>query len=421
MSHKHGMEAGAAGTAARRPGVVLAMLILVYAFNFLDRQILSILAQPVKADLGFTDTQMGALGGLAFALFYSTMAIPLGVLADRTSRSGIIGISLVVWSMFTALCGMAGNFMQMFLFRLGVGIGEAGGVAPSHALITGSFPPERRARAISIYSLGIPLGTAAGAFFGAAIAQAVNWRVAFIVLGLAGIVAAIPFRMIVRDPPREPGEATPALAVFGRLARMPVFWLLAAGAALGSIPGYGLAFWIPAWLQRSLELDLVTTGRFVGAQALFAGCIGLLAGGYLADRLGRSDRAMFGKLPAIGYALCVPAFAAAFSTSAPMAAFAWLLLPTAFSYVWIGPVVTAVQHLVDPRDRATASACFLLLNNGVGIGLGALVIGRFSDTLTPALGEDALRVAMLWSLAGYALAAVLMLAAAPRLRRAWRD
>lgn len=405
------------------PNVVLAMLLLVYSFNFLDRQILSILAQPVKTDLGLTDTQMGALGGLAFALFYSTMAIPLGLLADRTGRSRVITVSLVVWSGFTALCGMASNFIQMFLFRLGVGIGEAGGVAPSYALISESFPPERRARAIAIYSLGIPLGTAAGALFGARIAQAVDWRAAFIVLGIAGIVLALPFRLLVRDRTRavSTADAPPAVAVFRHLAAKPVFWLMACGAACGSICGYGLAFWTPALLQRSFGLDLIETGQFAGLQALIAGSLGVLAGGVLADWLGKTDRAAHARVPAIAYLAGIPLFVAGYLESSATTAFFWLLVPTALSYVWISPVITAVQHLVAPNERATASACFLLVNNGIGLGFGALIIGRLSDGLIASRGEEALRWAMTWSLGAYLAAALLMLIAAPRLQREWRE
>ncbi|HTG38063.1 MFS transporter, partial [Sphingomonas sp.] len=185
---------------------VLAMLLLVYTFNFLDRQILGILVQPIKAELGLTDTQLGALGGIAFAMLYSTLAIPLALIADRTSRSWVITLSLGVWSAFTALCGMATSFWQLFLFRVGVGVGEAGGVAPSYAMIADYFPPEKRARALSIYSLGVPIGLAGGSILGGLIAATVNWRTAFIVVGVAGIVIAPIFRLIVREPARGMSE-----------------------------------------------------------------------------------------------------------------------------------------------------------------------------------------------------------------------
>src|SRR4051794_20199440 len=182
-----------------RGGIVLALLLLAYIFNFLDRQILGILAQPIKADLHLSDTEFGAIGGLAFALLYSVLGVPLAYLADKTSRTAVVVGSLAVWSGFTALCGTAAGYGQLFLYRLGVGVGEAGGVAPSTALITDYFPPERRARALAIYYLGVPIGLAAGTLIGAYIAHAISWRAAFVVMGGAGILLAPILLLVVRD------------------------------------------------------------------------------------------------------------------------------------------------------------------------------------------------------------------------------
>jgi MFS family permease len=187
---------------SRAPAMVLAMLLIVYSFNFLDRQIISILAGPIKAEFLLTDKQLGLLGGLAFAILYSTLGIPLAWLADRTKRTWVITGSLTLWSGFTMLCGLAGGFTQLFLCRLGVGIGEAGGVAPSYALIGDVFPSIRRARALAIYSLGIPVGSAMGVLFGGYIAAAVSWRIAFLSVGLAGLVLAPIFAFIVKEPRR---------------------------------------------------------------------------------------------------------------------------------------------------------------------------------------------------------------------------
>ncbi len=220
--------------------LVLAMLLIVYTFNWLDRQILGILAPAIKADLGLTNTQLGALGGIAFAMLYSTVAIPLAVVADRTSRSWVITASLVVWSGFTALCGLAGGFWHLFLCRLGVGVGEAGGVAPSYALISRYFPPEQRARAISIYSMGIPVGLAAGVLFGAAIAKAVDWRAAFVVIGLAGVVIAPIFRLVVKEPPSLATPAGAAPLERGVRGPGPQAQLLADGVRFGGQQHGGL-------------------------------------------------------------------------------------------------------------------------------------------------------------------------------------
>lgn len=404
-------------------GLVLAMLLLVYTFNFLDRQILSILAQPVKRDLGLDDAQLGMLGGLAFAALYSTLAIPLALLADRTSRTWVITASLGVWSAFTALCGFAQNFTQMFLFRLGVGVGEAGGVAPSYALISDYFPPDRRARALSIYSLGIPLGAAGGVLLGGYIAQAVEWRTAFIAVGLAGLAIAPLFRLVVRDKPRPAAIAAqvPARRAFAILAAKPSFWLMAFGAAAGSMCGYGVAFWLPSLMQRSFGLDLVETGQFFGALLLTGGVAGVLLGGTLGDRLGARDRRWYALVPAICYAAGTPLFIVGVLSSSWPIAFALFLLPQALVYVWLGPVLTAVQHLVPAHMRATASASFLLINNLIGLGLGSWAIGSLSKALTPAYGDEALRYAIAAGLCLYVVAGALMALASRFLQRDWVD
>ncbi|PCG09018.1 MFS transporter [Sphingomonas ginsenosidimutans] len=407
--------------APTRPGVTLAMLLLVYSFNFLDRQILSILAQPVKADLDLTDAQLGMLGGLAFAILYSTLAIPLALLADRTSRTWVITISLAVWSGFTALCGAAGSFTQMFLFRLGVGVGEAGGVAPSYALIADTFRPEWRARALAIYSLGIPLGAAAGVLLGGYIAAAVEWRTAFFAVGIAGLAIAPAFRWLVRDPPRAAAttDREPIGRVFAILAVKPAFWLLAFGAAAGSMCGYGVAFWLPSLVMRSFGLTLVGTGQFIGALLLSGGVAGILLGGTLGDRLGARDRRWYALLPALCYVAGTPLFIAGVLSGSATAAFALFVVPQALVYVWLGPVLTAVQHLVPAHMRATASASFLLINNLIGLGLGSWVIGRLSDTLVPTYGAQSLRYAIAAGLCLYLVAGALMALASRRLARDW--
>ncbi|MCJ2178192.1 spinster family MFS transporter [Novosphingobium album (ex Hu et al. 2023)] len=415
-------------TAKRAGGVspnrVLAMLLLVYVFNFVDRQILAILAAPIQADLDLSDAQMGMLGGLAFAILYSTLGVPLASLADRTSRSWVITGSLVIWSLFTAVCGLAQGFWHIFLARLGVGVGEAGGVAPSYAVIGDYFPSERRAFALSIYSLGIPLGSALGVVAGGYIAARVDWRVAFVTVGTAGLLIAPLFRMNVKDKPKPSGDAgaVPSVrlgAVAAVLARKKAFWLLSFGAASSSMLGYGLAFWLPSLLQRSFGLDLVHTSWFIGAVLLIGGSAGVLMGGALADRLGGADRAFYGWVPAIAYVVAVPLFAGGIWTSSVLLAFLLFLVPQALAYVWLGPVTSAVQHLVEPPARATASALFLLINNLIGLGGGIYALGQLSTLLTPHFGSEALRYSMLWALGLYLLAALLMALAGPALRREW--
>jgi len=408
---------------AAHPNVVLGMLLAAYIFNYLDRQILSILAVPIQRDLQLSDARMGMLGGIAFALLYSTLAVPLGALADRRGRSTVIVAALTVWSACTALCGFAQGFGQMFIARLGVGVGEAGGVAPSYALISGYFPSGRRARALAVYALGVPLGAATGVLAGGAIAAAVNWRTAFIVVGLTGLVFAIPFRLLVRDPP-PPAVATAAPrigAVARKLAAKPSFWLLAFGSAAGSTMGYGLGFWMPSFVQRTYGIGLVPTSHFIAGLLLIGGVPGVLFGGRIADRLGVRDRAWYSWVPGIAYLCSVPLYAGGFATDNVTVSFALLLIPSALAYMWIGPVTSAVQHLVEPQERATASALFLLINNLIGLGGGIYLLGALSTALTPHFGAASLRYAMLGGLAFYVLAAGLMAAAGRTIRRDWVD
>ncbi len=403
-----------------RPGIVLAMLLLVYSFNFLDRQILGILAAPIKADLGLSDRQFGAIGGLAFALLYALLGVPFAILADRTSRSGVITAALVLWSGFTALCGVATGFWQLFLFRLGVGFGEAGGAAPSYALVADYFPPERRARALAVYSLGVPVGLAGGVLLGGYIAQLVAWRTAFLVVGVAGIVIAPFFRLLVRDPlrmsavPVAPLRELPAL-----LFAKPAFWLLAFAAGCSSLTGYGLALWTPSVLMRSYGFSLIRTGQFMGSLLLIGGTAGVFAGGWLADRLGRGDHGWYARLPAIAWAVTVPTFALGLLSPSPWLAWPLLLIPNALNILWLGPITTAVQHLAPVRLRASAGGCFLFVNNLLGLGVGPLLMGALSDRLRTGYGIDSLRYACIFCLVFYALAAVLVLFAVRPLRRDW--
>jgi len=401
--------------------LVLAMLLVVYTFNWLDRQILGILAPVIKADLGLSNTQLGALGGIAFAALYSTLAIPLALVADRTSRSWVITGALVVWSGFTALCGFAGGFWQLFLFRLGVGVGEAGGVAPSYALISQYFPPERRARAMSIYSMGIPVGLAMGVLFGAAIAKAVDWRAAFVVIGLAGVVIAPIFRLVVKEPPRVamPGGHAPVGAVFATLARKPSFWLLAFAAAASSTAGYGLAFWVPSILIQAYGFDLTATSWFYGSLLLAGGTTGVYLGGVLADRLGRADRGAYARVSSFAWLVTAPLFVAGLMSPSPVMAWLFLLIPNALNILFVGPLTTAAQHLVPPSMRATAAACFLFINNLIGIGAGSWLLGGISDVMKPRFGDDALRYSAVALVGLYLVAAVLALFAVRPLRKDW--
>lgn len=407
----------------RRAALVLALLLIAYIFNYLDRQILGILAGSIIKDLRLTDTQFGVLSGPPFAILYSVLGVPFAFLADRTSRSRVVAAALTFWSAFTGLCGTATSFWQLFAFRMGVGIGEAGGVAPSYALISDYFEPRRRARAMAIFSLGVPIGLALGTLIGAYIAHAINWRAAFYVMGIVGVLLAPILLIFVRDPVRTKSEAGPAPIgqVFPMLARKPVFWLLAFAASSSSLCGYGLAVWTPSVLERSFGLSLIERAQFLGSVILIGGCTGVFAGGWLADRLGASDRGWYAKLPAIAWLITAPTFAAGLLAPSLWIAWPLLLIPNALNILWLGPVTTAVQHLVPRRMRATASASFLLINNLVGLGIGPFLIGGLSDALKHSYGTEALRYAAVACTSFYVLAALLMLLCVSRLRTGWID
>ena len=404
-----------------RASIILTLLLIAYIFNYLDRQILGILAGPIITDLKLSDTQFGLLSGPPFAIFYSILGIPFAYLADRTSRSRVIAAAVALWSAFTALCGTAASFWHLFAFRMGVGVGEAGGVAPSYALIADYFPPERRARALAIFSLGVPIGLSTGTLMGAYIAAAVSWRAAFYAMGIAGVVLAPVMLLVVRDPPRSESSVTaaPIGQVFPMVAKKPVFWLIAFAASFSSLSGYGLAVWVPTVLERSFGMGLIGRGQFMASLVFLGGCTGVFAGGWLADRLGTRDRAWYAKLPAIAWLVTAPTFAAGLLTHNAVAAWIFLLIPNALNILWLGPVIAAVQHLVPQRMRATASASFLLNNNLIGLGVGPFLIGRLSDALKHSYGTEALRYAAVAVTAFYLLAALLMFLVAPRLRSNW--
>jgi MFS family permease len=404
---------------------VLLILLLAYIFNFIDRQIIGVLAVPIKTELMLSDKQLGLMGGIAFALFYSGLAIPIAWLADRKSRVNIIAGSVALWSAFTALCGVAQNFWHLFLARMGVGIGEAGGVAPSYALISDFYPKEKRGRALAFFSLGIPIGSALGVFFGGWIASHLDWRSAFLIVGLAGLPAALLVKLFVPEPVRGgfdegPSEAAPPfLTVAATLARNPSFWLLSFGAASGSILGYGLIFWLPSFFARSFHLELAEVGWFYGSIVLVGGVAGTWLGGWFGDKVGPKSPAFYALIPAICFLIAAPIFA--LGLFAPTLGIGWALFAVGqmLALAWLGPVIAAVQHIVPPNMRATASASFLFINNLIGIGFGIFFLGFMSDTMTPLYGDDALKYSILFGLVFYLLSALFYLVASRRLAKDW--
>jgi len=453
-------EAGAGDAHAASPGYryyVLGILILIYMLNFLDRQIIGILAAPLKAEFNLSDSQFGLLGGLAFALLYSTLAIPIAWLADRFSRVWIMTGALTLWSGFTALCGVAGGFGSLFLCRMGVGIGEAGGVAPAYSLIADYFPKSQRARALAAYAFGIPLGMAAGTLVGGLLAATWGWRTAFIVVGVLGVLVAPVLRLTVKDPKRggldvepsapvarpveappvEAHKAPPFMQVVRTLAPKPSFWLLSFGAAASSVCGYGVAAWLPSFFMRSFGLSLSQTAWYYSAIVLVGGVAGIWLGGSMADRLGKKSKSAYPLTPAIAFLISVPCFILAMNSGAVVGAvmpgsdpngfaslalaFAIFLIPTGLNLVWLGPITAAVQHLGGPAMRTTASALFLLINNLLGIAVGIYYFGWMSDLLRPTFGEESLRWAIYTGMGFYLLSSALFICASRTLKKDWVD
>jgi len=407
-------------------GYVLVILVLVYTFNFMDRQIVGILAVPIKADLFLTDSQLGLMGGLAFALFYTSLGIPVARLADRVSRTGIMTCALALWSAMTAACGLTHSFVQLFLARLGVGVGEAGGVAPAYSLICDYFPRPERARALSVYSFGIPIGSAAGMVAGGLISSLISWRVAFFIVGLAGLVITPIFKLTVREPVRgifdQPGtlHVQPTFRhIFAVLRRKPSFWGLALGAAASSMMGYGVFFWIPSFLVRSFGLNLLQASLSFGALVLVGGIIGIWSGGVIADRVGEKHKSAYALIPAIAFVATLPFYVVGVLSTSLSMSIVVMIVPIALGLAWLGPILAAVQHLVPANMRSTASAIFLFINNLIGIGLGTTLIGALSDAMHARFGADSLRYAILAGTGFYLVAALFFILASRRLEKDW--
>lgn len=406
---------------------VLAMLFLVYAFNFVDRILVGILAPLIKRDLGVTDAQIGLMSGTAFALLYTTLAIPIAALSDRGSRTTIIAVSLAVWSGFTALSGAAAGFMGLFLARIGVGVGEAGGGPPSYSLIADYFPPGQRGRAYAVYAFGVPLGIAAGLILGGVLASVVDWRMAFFVVGVAGVLLAPIFKMTVREPQRarfDAAAAAPATGlrqVVAALRSKPSFWLLAFGGAFASLFSFGLFFWIPSVLMRSFEMSLRDASLAFGAAMILGGAPGVWVGGLIGDRFAHANRSFYGLIPAAGYGLAIPAMVLALHTPSRELGFLLLVAVLFVGFLANAPTMTALQNLAPPNMRATATAIFLFINTSIAMGIGTPLLGGLADLLSVHHPRDGLRLALTASTAAYALAALFLVLAAKRLDRDWID
>jgi predicted MFS family arabinose efflux permease len=379
---------------------VLALLSTTYAFNFIDRNIVSILLQPIKDELGVSDTAMGFLSGFAFAAFYTVMGIPLARWADLGTRRTILALGVAVWSAMTVASGLARGFVQLSLARVGVGVGEAAGTPPAHSLIADYFPPHRRGFALSIYSLGNYLGLAVAYVGGGWINEYYGWRAAFIVVGIPGILLALLVRLTVREPVRGGtdrirGDASaPTLReVFDFLAgQRSYLWLNLAGA-FNAVLGYGFGIWAATFLIRVHGMDTAEVGRWIGLLAATCGAAGTLLGGALSDRLGRRDRRWMLWVPALSCLMNVP-INLAFVLGSKAVAIAFFGPHVLIQALFIAPMFASMQGVARPRMRAMAVAIHLFVTNLIGLGLGPLAVGMLNDGLAARYGELAIRYSL---------------------------
>ncbi len=380
----------------------LGILVVVYTFNFIDRQILSILLEPVKADLGLSDTAMGMLTGFAFAMFYATLGIPIARYADRSNRRNLIALALGIWSFFTALSGMAQNFWHLLVARIGVGVGEAGCSPPAHSMIADYFPAEQRATALGIYSLGIPFGIMFGLFAGGWINEFFGWRVAFFVVGIPGIILALVVRFTLAEPPRgmaegrvDSGEQPSVSETLSYLWRKKSFRHMSFAAALTAFVGYGFITWAPAFLIRSFGMGTGEIGTWFGLILGVAGGIGIAGGGYLADKFGAKDPKWYLWTTAIALLVATPFnLLVYFATESSLALLA-MIIPVLLGNFYQATTFSQTQGISALRMRAVAAGILLFIINFIGLGFGPQAVGVLSDVLAADYGTESLRYALL--------------------------
>lgn len=407
----------------------LVILCFVYVLNFLDRQLLSILAKPIQDELGVTDGQLGKISGLYFALFYCVLAIPVGWIADRTNRVRVLSFACALWSAATVACGFSSSYAQLAIARMAVGVGEAGGVPPSYAIVTDYFPPGTRGTALSIYNLGPPIGLALGVAFGASIAAAYNWRYAFICLGAVGIVAALIVVIFVREPVRggldvkAAGDATGPTdkAPFWPTCRMffthPVLLGVSLATAATQFVTYALLNFATLFLMREKGMTLGDVAIYYSLLIGITISAGMYVSGRLIDRFVPTSKSVYGYLPAAALALAIPFFVGfVWAPDWPLA-LAFLALPMFLNYFYLSPAVTLVQEEVKPQERVLCGALLLLVMNLIGLGLGPTFLGAVSDYLRPAHPEHSLQLAFYTLVPFYVLAVVLHLWLARTLKR----
>ncbi|MEC7413946.1 MAG: MFS transporter [Pseudomonadota bacterium] len=383
----------------------VGLLTVVYTFNFIDRQLLSILQESIKADLLLSDQQLGLLTGIAFAMFYVTAGIPIARWADRGNRRNIVALAIGVWSFMTAISGLVQNYVQLLLARMGVGVGEAGGSPPAHSIISDIFPPERRASALAFYSMGVNIGILFGFLAGGWLNEIFDWRTAFFVVGAPGLIIALIVRYTLREPIRGLSEqrqvetqTVPFSNVLNLLMSRPAFKHMAFGAALNAFAGYSTSSWTASFMIRSHGMSTGELGTWLAMIMGFGGAVGVFAGGVIAERLARKDVRWYVWLPALTGLICVPFMVANYMVAGAYTALIVSIIPGILFNVYLGNTLAMTHGLVGLRMRALASAILFFILNLIGLGLGPWVIGLLSDQLAPTLGQESLRHAMLYLL-----------------------
>lgn len=392
---------------------MLALLTLVYTFNFIDRQVVVILQEQIRADLSLMDWQLGLLSGFVFAIFYSVLGLPIAHLSESVGRKRVVAVALAFWSLMTALSGAAQNFVHLLLLRIGVGIGEAGGSPPSHSMISDIFPRRRRAFALSIFSMGVYFGYLFAYGLGGWIAENLGWRLTFVVLGLPGVLLALIVALTLKEPPRGMAEARESGVDVNNHSAVaeekPTFretlnllWSrrsfrhIAMAASLQSMAGYGVGNFVPSFMMRAYEMPISEVGWTLALITGFGGAFGVALSGWLSDRLARRGEYWYVLFPAIAMMLTLPLTVLAFSALTPGRMFISYIPYMILGATWLGPCLAVSHSLVGLRQRAVASAALFFIVNLVGLGLGPLVVGSLSDLLRPGFGDaDGLRYAMI--------------------------
>jgi len=399
----------------------LGLMTTAYTLNFLDRQILAILQEPIKRELHLSDSQLGLLTGFTFALFYILLGLPIARWADRGTRRSILALAIGVWSFMTALCGMVHSYFQLLLVRVGVGIGEAGGSPPAYSMISDIFPQKDRATAFGVYGMGVNLGMLAGFLTGGWVNQLFGWRAAFLVAGIPGVLLALLVRATLREPQRRSAAsiagqtqtAPPVSDVLRQLWAHRAFRHMVFGTSLLSFAAYGMFNWFPSFLVRTYGMGTGVIGTWLALILGIGGALATLGGGYLSDRLGRRDARWYSWVTVLAYLISLPLLFATFLVEDSRLALLCFVIPGSVAQICVPPLLAVTHNIVENRMRALSTAIVLFILNMLGLGLGPLAIGVASDYLAASAGADSLRNAMLlllpaatlWGLTHFLLAA----------------